>query len=236
MVKEVAETADVLASRDEVRDLCRAMRRQSLGSNRPVDPRFRCTPTPIASLTLKRRRLVQSRRAGQARGCGLDAAAHAPGPRPTAFRRGGQLAARAGRGRRGRRRAVRHRRRRRARAACDAARWRERLPEGDWHFAATPGRSGTRGARPAARRLCLHPLRQEARQATCASRCRPAPMRRMSGRVADGVFLARDLVNTPTNDMGPDELEQAARTLASKHKAQGLGHHGRRSAGEELSR
>ena len=30
-------------------------------------------------------------------------------------------------------------------------------------------------------------------------------------RVADGVFLARDLVNTPTNDMGPDDLEAAVR-------------------------
>jgi leucyl aminopeptidase len=33
-------------------------------------------------------------------------------------------------------------------------------------------------------------------------------------RIAKGVFLARDLINTPSNDMGPDELEHAARTLA----------------------
>ncbi|NDV86244.1 leucyl aminopeptidase family protein [Aurantimonas aggregata] len=32
--------------------------------------------------------------------------------------------------------------------------------------------------------------------------------------VADAVFLARDLINTPANDMGPAELEAAARTLA----------------------
>jgi leucyl aminopeptidase len=38
-------------------------------------------------------------------------------------------------------------------------------------------------------------------------------------RIAQGVFLTRDLVNTPTNDMGPDELEQAVRVLARKHKA-----------------
>ena len=38
-------------------------------------------------------------------------------------------------------------------------------------------------------------------------------------RIADGVFLARDLVNTPTNDMGPDELELAVRRLAKAHKA-----------------
>jgi leucyl aminopeptidase len=38
-------------------------------------------------------------------------------------------------------------------------------------------------------------------------------------RVVDGVTLARDLVNTPANDMGPAELEQAARALAERHGA-----------------
>lgn len=39
-------------------------------------------------------------------------------------------------------------------------------------------------------------------------------------RIADGVFLTRDLVNTPTSDMGPDELEKAVRSLAATHKAE----------------
>ncbi len=38
-------------------------------------------------------------------------------------------------------------------------------------------------------------------------------------RVVEGVCLARDLINTPANDMGPPELEEAARTLASRHGA-----------------
>ncbi len=38
-------------------------------------------------------------------------------------------------------------------------------------------------------------------------------------RVADAVFLARDLINTPANDMGPGELEEAARGLAQRHGA-----------------
>jgi leucyl aminopeptidase len=38
-------------------------------------------------------------------------------------------------------------------------------------------------------------------------------------RIAEGVFLARDLINTPANDMGPPELEEAARTLAARHGA-----------------
>ena len=38
-------------------------------------------------------------------------------------------------------------------------------------------------------------------------------------RIAENLFLARDLVNTPANDMGPAELEAAARALAQKHGA-----------------
>src|SRR6185369_14436047 len=38
-------------------------------------------------------------------------------------------------------------------------------------------------------------------------------------RIAEGVALARDLINTPSNDMGPAELEAAARKLAQQHGA-----------------
>jgi leucyl aminopeptidase len=38
-------------------------------------------------------------------------------------------------------------------------------------------------------------------------------------RIAEGVALTRDLINTPSNDMGPDELEEAARSLAGQHGA-----------------
>jgi leucyl aminopeptidase len=38
-------------------------------------------------------------------------------------------------------------------------------------------------------------------------------------RMVDGVCLARDLINTPANDMGPAELEEAARGLADRHGA-----------------
>ena len=39
-------------------------------------------------------------------------------------------------------------------------------------------------------------------------------------RIVEGVFLARDLINTPANDLGPAELDDAARTLAARHGAQ----------------
>jgi leucyl aminopeptidase len=37
--------------------------------------------------------------------------------------------------------------------------------------------------------------------------------------IAEGVALARDLINTPSNDMGPAELEAAVRALANSHGA-----------------
>jgi leucyl aminopeptidase len=39
------------------------------------------------------------------------------------------------------------------------------------------------------------------------------------GRMAEAAYLARDLINTPSNDMGPEELAQAARELAQRHGA-----------------
>jgi leucyl aminopeptidase len=38
-------------------------------------------------------------------------------------------------------------------------------------------------------------------------------------RIAEGVFLGRDLIATPANDMGPEELAAAARKLAKTHQA-----------------
>jgi leucyl aminopeptidase len=38
-------------------------------------------------------------------------------------------------------------------------------------------------------------------------------------RIVEAVYLTRDLVNTPANHMGPDELADAAATLAARHGA-----------------
>ncbi len=38
-------------------------------------------------------------------------------------------------------------------------------------------------------------------------------------RIVQGIFLARDLVNTPANDLGPDALEAEALALARRHGA-----------------
>jgi leucyl aminopeptidase len=39
------------------------------------------------------------------------------------------------------------------------------------------------------------------------------------GRIVEGVFITRDLINTPANEMGPEDLERAARRLAERHGA-----------------
>ncbi|MGI8525786.1 MAG: leucyl aminopeptidase family protein [Pseudolabrys sp.] len=49
--------------------------------------------------------------------------------------------------------------------------------------------------------------------------------------IVEAVTLARDLINTPSNDMGPAELEDAARKLAEKHGAKF-----RAVAGKELEK
>ena len=43
--------------------------------------------------------------------------------------------------------------------------------------------------------------------------------RNLVERLAEAIFLARDLINTPTEDMGPAELAAAAARLAEKHRA-----------------
>ncbi len=93
------------------------------------------------------------------------------------------------------------------------------LPEGDWHFAEAPA-----DAELAALALVMGGYvftrygkkPGKALRFTLPSSADPARVR----RIADGVTLARDLVNTPANDMGPDALEQAVRTLAQAHKAE----------------
>src|SRR5690606_13406846 len=92
------------------------------------------------------------------------------------------------------------------------------LPQGDWHFASAPDRKEL-----AALGLLLGGY---------AFRCgasKPGPEIRFAmedetavaaaRRLAAGVFLARDLINTPANHMGPEALEKSVRQLASRHDA-----------------
>jgi len=92
------------------------------------------------------------------------------------------------------------------------------LPEGDWHFASklvdpTLAAIGLRLGGYVFTRYGKKPGRN---LSVTLPNGADAPR---VARVCDGVFLTRDLVNTPTNDMGPDALERAIRALAGEHKA-----------------
>ncbi|WP_157017565.1 leucyl aminopeptidase family protein [Mesorhizobium xinjiangense] len=93
------------------------------------------------------------------------------------------------------------------------------LPEGDWHFADAPDNPHL-----AALGLLMGAYRFDHYKKNGAKGLRfalpdGADLARV-GRVADGVYLTRDLINTPTNDLGPAALEQAVRDLADAHGAE----------------
>ncbi|MBY0530641.1 MAG: leucyl aminopeptidase family protein [Xanthobacteraceae bacterium] len=92
------------------------------------------------------------------------------------------------------------------------------LPEGDWKFAEAPA-----DARLATLAFALGSYRFGKYRESKRKRPRlvvPAGVdAKEIARIAEGMTLARDLVNTPANDLGPAELEAAIRALAKKHGA-----------------
>lgn len=92
------------------------------------------------------------------------------------------------------------------------------LPEGDWKFAEAP-----KDARMASLAFALGSYRftrYRENKKKAPRLVMPAGVdAREVLRIAEGVSLARNLVNTPANDLGPAELEAAIRKLAKKHGA-----------------
>lgn len=91
------------------------------------------------------------------------------------------------------------------------------LPEGNWHFAIKPDRPEL-----AAIGLLLGGYRFSRYGAGTGRAIRfsvPAEVKKEAERIASGTCLARDLVNTPASDMGPDALEAVVRKLARVHDA-----------------
>ena len=96
----------------------------------------------------------------------------------------------------------------------------EQLPAGTYRFADVPQASG--GANGAlAWALGIYEFtRYKKAKAKGAKLVLPAGVDGAEiARIAEGIFLGRDLINTPPNDMGPEELAAAARDLAKKHGA-----------------
>lgn len=92
------------------------------------------------------------------------------------------------------------------------------LPQGTYRFADLPGE-----ARLAALAFALGAYQFARYRKADARQVRLAIPDSVDGedlsRVVEGVFLARDLINTPANDMGPADLEAAARQMAERHGA-----------------
>ncbi len=102
--------------------------------------------------------------------------------------------------------------------ALAAGRLARALPEGAWRFAAPPPHPGLSllGAI-----LGSYAFTAYAGKPTPSIRLAvPDGARREEvERIAGGCLLARDLINTPANDMGPEALETAVRRLAERHGA-----------------
>ena len=92
------------------------------------------------------------------------------------------------------------------------------LPDGDWRLA-----TAVQDPSLAAIGLLLGAYRFDRYKSSAKSGARIASPKgadqALVERTAAGVALARDLINTPANDMGPDQIEAAVRRLAKAHKA-----------------
>ncbi len=102
----------------------------------------------------------------------------------------------------------------------DFAALRARLPAGDWRldWAGSPAEVGK-----AALGFALASYRFERYRQRDAKPVRLAleddPELRSSGAIAEAVWLARDLINTPASDLGPAELAEAAGAVAARFGA-----------------
>ena len=93
------------------------------------------------------------------------------------------------------------------------------LPEGSWHLAAAVARPDEAAIGIALGAYVFTRYGKRPGRTLRFALPEGADPKRVR-RVVDGVFLARDLVNTPANDMGPAELEAAAREPAPSSTAQ----------------
>ena len=108
-----------------------------------------------------------------------------------------------------------------ARNRYPLARAAETLPAGNWRIESAPKSSdltlAALGWLLAEYRFSRY---KKAEPATARLICPAGVDARHVLALAQGEYLARDLINTPCSDMGPDDLEQAARVLAQRHGAE----------------
>jgi leucyl aminopeptidase len=114
--------------------------------------------------------------------------------------------------------------------ACDPASARARdpflpgklatlLPGGIWRFASLPADPKLAALAFALGGYRFSRYRAEEEKSNAVLELPPGVDGAELSRIVEAVFLVRDLVNTPANDLGPAEIEEAARGLAKRHGA-----------------
>ncbi|NLS01901.1 leucyl aminopeptidase family protein [Rhizobium sp. P32RR-XVIII] len=93
------------------------------------------------------------------------------------------------------------------------------LPAGDWHIETAPLTANRLSLGFGLGSYRFDRYRSEKTTAATLMIPRDADGADIKRQLA-GVFLARDLINTPTNDMGPEQLEAAFLALAEHYKAE----------------
>jgi leucyl aminopeptidase len=92
------------------------------------------------------------------------------------------------------------------------------LPTGDWHFVGPPANPELATLSFLLGGYRFDKYRKSSDKAV--SLATPEGVEQAAiERIATAVFLARDLINTPANDMGPQAIEDAARAVAKAGKA-----------------
>ncbi|EJC68939.1 leucyl aminopeptidase [Rhizobium leguminosarum bv. viciae WSM1455] len=93
------------------------------------------------------------------------------------------------------------------------------LPAGDWHIETAPLTTNRLALGFGLGSYRFDRYKSEKSPAATLMIPRDADAADIKRQLA-GVFLARDLINTPTNDMGPNQLEAVFRGLAAHYKAE----------------
>ncbi|RFC00279.1 leucyl aminopeptidase [Rhizobium leguminosarum bv. trifolii] len=93
------------------------------------------------------------------------------------------------------------------------------LPAGDWHIETAPLTANRLALGFGLGSYRFDRYKSEKSPAATLMIPRDADSADIKRQLA-GVFLARDLINTPTNDMGPNQLETVFRGLAAHYKAE----------------
>ncbi|MBY5341581.1 M17 family metallopeptidase [Rhizobium johnstonii] len=93
------------------------------------------------------------------------------------------------------------------------------LPAGDWHIETAPLTANRLALGFGLGSYRFDRYKSEKSPAATLMIPRDADAADIKRQLA-GVFLARDLINTPTNDMGPNQLEAVFRGLAAHYKAE----------------